>query len=199
MADQIKDGTGKGFLVKVDSENRLLIHSDQNTEEHNISHQFALAYTANTAQTADFLTIGDGETAPMLYVRNDDSDRLINLQLVVFTQNTALLQWRVVRNPVLGTIGANNVHVPVNANFGSDRLAVGTFFNWDESGTEGMTGLTGGDTVVTIYTPAGALAFQLDASIILGPGNSMMLVAKNATGGAVEAAASIRFYYEDIG
>jgi len=198
MAEQIRDGTGKGFLAKVDSENRLLVHADQNSEEHNISHAFARAYIANTADTAPTLTVSNGETINLLYAENSDPDRIINVHDMRVTTDTAGIVVQIIRNPVLGTVGANNAHTPQNLNFQSEQAASGVFHNWDESGTAGITGITGGTVLESHNLRGSNTVFLYESAVLLFQGNSVVMRVINNTGGDVEVAATFRFYYEDV-
>ena len=197
MAEQIRDGTGKGFLAKVDSENRLIVHADQNSEEHNIAHQFARAYIANTADTAPTLTVAsDGNIYDILYAENSDPDRIINIHDIRITTDTAGIVVQVIRNPILGSVGANNAHTPQNTNFQSDLAANGVFHNWDESGDTGITGITGGAVLESHSLRGSNTVFLYESAVLLFQGNSLSLRVINNTGGNVEVAATFRFYYE---
>ena len=100
MAEQIRDGTGKGFLAKVDEQNRLIVHADQNSEEHRVSHDSGRAYIANTADTVNTLTLATGNTYNILYLENSDSDRILNIHDIRVATDTAGAVIIVRRNPI---------------------------------------------------------------------------------------------------
>lgn len=68
MPDQLRDGTGSGYLAKVDSEHRLY------TVNNNVSH---LAHHATTHENAFFLNfetvLPDSNETPVLVFENDDA------------------------------------------------------------------------------------------------------------------------------
>ena len=193
---KIEDGSGKGFLMKVDSEQRALVHADTNTEEHNISHQFGKSFVINTADTANTLTLATGNTYNFMYLENKSADDLVNIQDIRVTVDTAGVVALIVRNSTLGSVSANNVTTPRNLNFGSQNAADGTFHNWDETGTTGIGGLTLGTVLEAHVLGVGSTVFLYDAALLLADSNNIVLRLVNGTGGNVEAAATIRFYYE---
>ena len=198
MAEQIKDGTGSGFLVKVDNENRLLVHSDISTEEHNISHQFGLAFFANTTDTANTLTLATGNTYNLLYLENSDAERIINIERISVSVDTAGVVLVLMKNMILGSVGDNNVHTPVNLNFESQKTASGVFHNWDETGTAGISGLSGGTVLGAQILGVGPQDLSIEASMVLSQSNNLIIRMVNGTGGNVESAVAISFFYEAV-
>ena len=194
----IEDGTGTGNAMKVDSEKRGIIHADTNTEEHNISHQFGKSYVMNSADTANTLTLATGNTYNFMYLQNSSSDDLVNVQDIRVTTDTAGIVALIVRNSTLGTATANNATTPRNLNFGSQNSADGVFHSWDESGTSGIGGLSLGTVLEAHILGVGSTVFLYDAALLLADSNNLTLRLVNGTGGNVEAAATIRFYYESL-
>jgi len=193
----IEDGQGLGYRAGVNENNRLKVSASIFSEEHGSSVK-GDAYFANTADTADTLTLASGNTYNMLYLRNDGNAQRVVIEKILVSAAATGLVMKWTRNPVLGSIGANNTHTPPNVNFGSNRSAVGTFYSWDETGTDGLTGLSGGTTVKTFIVGAGFNVFPIDGAIILGQSNSILISLTNGTGSAIEAECGVRFYYEDL-
>jgi len=192
----IKDGTGTGKMAGVDNANRLKTKAKTNTEEHVVSLEIGNAYFASTVDTANTLTLATGNTYRMLYLKNDSSDTIV-VEKVLSSSDTAGLVLFWTRNPTLGSVGANNVHVPANLNFSSNKTAVGTFHSWDETGTEGISGLSGGTVIQSFITDVGFTVHPIDGAIVIPQGSSMLLSMTNGTGGNVEAEVGVRFFYED--
>jgi hypothetical protein len=191
MSETIKDGTGAGFLAKVDSTNRMLVSANSQSEEHFISSGEGLAYFANSADTADTLTT-TATGGPILYVRNTHAEKQLVVEKILASTDTAGGVFKWIINPILGTIGNNNVHAPVSLNAGKSITPATVAYNWDEVG-DGMTGLTGGTTLKTTIIGAGFTAFPIDSSLILEGGDSIQM---NYTG-AGEFECSIRFFLMD--
>ena len=193
---KIEDGAGKGFIMKIDSQQRALVQADTNTEEHNISHEFGKSFVINSADTANTLTLATGNTYNFLFLQNGSSDDQINIQDIRVTVDTVGIVALIVRNSTLGSVSANNATTPRNLNFGSQNAADGTFHNWDETGTTGIGGLTLGTVLESHILGVGSTVFLYDAALLISDSNNIVLRLVNGTGGNVEAAATIRFYYE---
>lgn len=72
MTTIITDGTGKGFLAKVDGQNRLLTRSTADTryDEASISGE---SFNVNT----EFVSITVGTETPLLYFKNNEPDDIV--------------------------------------------------------------------------------------------------------------------------
>ena len=188
---RIQDGSGNNRYARVNINKRLETSATTQSEEHAISSAEGLAFFANTANTANFLTV-TATGGDLLYLRNDHATKQLVIEKVLVSSDTAGIYviWK--RNPTLGTIGNNNVHAPTILNFGTTVDAQGTFYNWDEVG-DGMTGITGGTIVNTFIVNTGFTAFPIDAAMILEPGNSLVI----STIGAAELSCGVRMFYMD--
>lgn len=171
--DMLKDGTGKGFLAKVNRYNRLSVDSVNITEEQFVSYTDREAYFANTAQTADVLAI-TATGGPVLHISNLSTTNMLFINKIIVTNSVAGTVFKWLRNTVVGTIGNNNVMVPVNANFSSSNTANATCYSWNQVG-DGMTGITNGSIGVSFILGVGTLVLPLDGSIVLGVGNAITL------------------------
>ena len=130
MAIQLESGVGGGaYRAGISARGRLHVDSAASSQEHEISHEDGRAYYANTADTANTLTI-TATGGPVLYIKNTDSTRELIIQKILASTDTAGTVMVLTKNPTLGTIGNANVHTPVNLNFASGNSAVGTFYNW---------------------------------------------------------------------
>jgi len=189
MAIEILDGTGKGYSLKVGPENRAFVDARTFTKEHDKS-QNGDAFIFNTTDTANTLTI-TATGGPILFIQNDNTEKELTIEQILVS-NSAIIECALYRNPVLGTIGNNNIHTPANLNFGSNRSAEATAYNWDEVG-DGMTGLTGGTLVAYFIVPAGITTFNLGGAITMPGGSSFYISLKNAS----EATLVVRGFFEE--
>lgn len=189
MSFIIEDGTGNGYKTKVSSNNKLEVESTVHAKSHIVAMMDEQAYIANTADTAKTLTttITGG---PILYMKSDNSDKQLILEHLRFTTNTAGGILTILRNVTLGTIGNNNIHTPVNLNFGSEKTVTVTAYNWNEVGN-GMTGITGGTIIETFVLPVGLFSINFGGTFILKRTNSIVI---NFEGVIAEITASLHFY-----
>lgn len=197
MEFTIKDGTGNAYEAKVTPKNRLKVLATTQTEEHSASLEDELAFFLNITATADTLTTATGNTYNVLFLQNDSPTGNVVIEKVLASADASggVMGW--IRNPDVGTVGANNDATPVNLNFSSGKDADATCYVWDESGTTGITGITDGTKVKTFIIGAGFTAFPIDGALILGQGDKFLIYFTNTTGGAVEFECGIRFYVDD--
>lgn len=193
---QIKDGTGKGFVAAVNQQNEMLVKAIRATIEHTVSSRDGEAYHAHTATTANTLTISTGETIKMLYLENTSGTLDLVIEKINGSVDTAGVELLYTRNTTLGSVGANNVFEPVNANFSSGKQARATCHSWDETGTAGITGISGGAVITTHILDPGPFFDPIDGFMVLKRGNNIVVTLVNGTGGDIEAEVGIRFYYD---
>lgn len=192
----IKDGTGRGFQMAVNAQNEALVKAIRATIEHTVCSRDGESYVAHTGTTANTLTISTGETIKMLYLENTSGVFDLVIEKITGSTSVALVVLTTTRNSTLGTATANNVFVPVNGNFSSGKQAQALCHSWDESGTTGIGGLTGGTKMTTHILEAGEFEEAIDGSIVLKRGNNIVISIVNGTGGDAECEVGIRFYYD---
>jgi len=192
MADFIKDGTGKGYLAKVNSDKEIAVRANSSPEESIISREKGDAYFANTTDTADTLTM-TATGGVMLYLQNTSRTKTMVLEKILTSATTAggVVKWT--KNMTVTTITNHNTHVPVNLNFKSGNTADATCYSWNETG-DGMTTFTVGTVIKTFITGAGFTAHPIDGAIILGFNDSITINYKPVSG-TPEFECGIRFHY----
>jgi len=135
---QITGGTGNGYAAEVNAENRLATNSVCQSAVHHINHHegkyFTLTITSQATAADD--CIG--------YVQNDDDDDLVISHVYLYCSASTLLS---VKGFDIGTPVGGTAIYPVNCNFGSGNAADGTFQRGND-----ITGLSGGSTVVNLFT-----------------------------------------------
>lgn len=188
---KIEDGIGRGYLVGIDSTNRIETHTATVDEERlgaieGDSFQIGSAIVAFTAAT---------ESA-ILYVKNTSSKNLIierlRLHLGTVTGGTGDWTLATVRNPTAGTIISNATAASVvNINHGSSREPIGLFYR-------GVQGSTFTDGTVTAFPvkSSGDGNILMPLGRILPTGASMGIRLTPPTGTtAANAVALLRAYY----
>ena len=194
MGLQIEDGRGSGRSAGVTPEGNLTTMATSVSEEHETSRLYGLSFIANTTTTAKTLTVVSGNTYNLIYLANTSSTRIMVVQTINSSSNAAGGVFTVVKNPTVGTLSNYNVFTPVNLNFSSGLLAEATCYSWNEVGTAGITGITGGTTVAAFITGAAPLPLAVEGAFII-PQNTSIVVQYTSTG-ATETSACIRFYYD---
>lgn len=192
----IESGIGNGKTARVTINNNLGVSSTSYTKEHRVSKNDELAFFANTTDAANTLTVAAG-TYNMLYLKNTSSIQQIVVSKILSSSSVAggVVFWT--KNPVVGTIGENLTHIPVNLNFSSGKISESLCYTWDETaGVAGITGLSGGTIIKSFITNVGTTIHPIDSSIILSQNDSILISFVSA--GAGEFECGIRFYYDVI-
>jgi len=122
MAETIRDGTGGGYVAKVDSSNRL--HTNAVTlNEQEEALKIGDAYNINTG----IITLTNDSDTPILYVKNNNGSAMhiktIAVGVGATTGGSGINTITVIRNPTAGTIisGATNVDINSNRNYASSN------------------------------------------------------------------------------
>ena len=184
MATTIEDGTGSGFSVKVDGENRLFSRSITESE-FDYAVRKGLSFNVNT----EFLTITGSSETPIMYLKsNEDSDIILSAWFIG-TDNASGTPsrnglMRVYFNPTAGSIISSGTDVtPVNRQGGSSNTIdldvksggdgfTATGFNptsvlFQTQGSNARTfgtvqlALKKGSSVVVTYLPNGAQPVEI--------------------------------------
>lgn len=184
MTNQIKDGTGKGYLAAVSKTNKLLTESTVLSHIHSISNDTGQAYVVTT----NFVSISDTTIFHgVLYIQNNSPTHL-HLELILSGQ-TSITQWKFLRNPITGTIvTTENPANETNLNFISNNVANLTAYEGFEGAT--IAGLSAANWI----TPGGGFPINLGGAILLGPNDSVGFSAKPSVAGTLSM--SIMLYFE---
>lgn len=187
---RLEDGEGSGHEAGVTSAHKLKVEATMHSLEHERSHEHGDAYFANIADTADSLTI-TGTGGPILLIRNDSEQKDLVIRKVLVGTSSANMILKVVRNPLIGSLGNVNVHVPGNLNFASGNAASVSIWNWDEVGN-GITGLTDGTVLNTYIFQSWSRVLPFDDAFILGKNNAIAFECK----GVGELTLGVRFFMQ---
>ena len=169
MATTIEDGTGKGFSVGVDSQNRLFTRSITESEFDKAT-RTGNAYNINTLF---FLVTGSTE-APLLYLKNNE-EKTLTLAAWFFATSGSSSSNGIIKmfpNATSGTIIDSGTDVEaVNRLIGSSNTLDADI----KRGGDGFTA-TGYGTNPVLYQPQGATARGFGTiQIGIEPGSSVVV------------------------
>ena len=156
MPDTIRDGSGKGYLAKVDENLRLFTNSvtEPQSDEAN---EDGDAYNLNTGK----ITLTDAVDTPVMYFKNnEDRDYIIESIAIGLGPTTGgsggIPEVTFIRNPTTGTIIDNTTNVDINSNrnYGSNKTLTADVYK----GATGNT-MTDGVDHIFVYAKADARSF----------------------------------------
>ena len=192
---KIEDGTGEGFQVKVDGNNRIHTQAIVESESLN-SAELGLAYNVSSG-TIPFT--GDGT---LLYVKNNENSDIVVEAIALGNDGggtyTSSLRPSItfVRNPTGGDLitDATAVDFNVNRNFGSTKTLVADTYKGKQGGT-----LTGGDSLGIFQTSQSGRDY-FGINIVIPKGSSLAITATNglASGTANLYCAAIIFLKDPL-
>ena len=150
MAEQIKDGSGKGFLAKVNSSNQLLTRTVEEGEAI-AANKDGNAYNLNTG----IITLTDAVQTPVIYFKNnEDNDFVVEAVVIgIWASDGDGLDMLAtfVRNPTDGTIITStptNVDINSNRNYGTSNTLSADVYK----GATGDTMIDGDDHILVRIT-----------------------------------------------
>lgn len=193
MSEQIIDGTGSGYKLKVGSDNRAQVRA---VTEDEIIHNGELgnSYNWNTG----LITISGDAT--LIYLKNNSSDSLIITDIAIgafdgITHSNAPYI-TVVRNPTGGDLitDATAISMNQNRNFGSSKTADINVYKGKVSGT-----LTGGNDIAILQAAkTGRSFYTIDFLLPKGASIGLKLTANLSSGSASWYAALIGYFKDDL-
>ncbi len=184
--------------ARVDNDGRLRTQSIQESLEAAASRE-GEAFTLATDQGSNrIITFADGDDGPILYVRNNSSTKVMVVDGFTATESGAGLVLYLVKNPILGVLADNEEITPSNRNFSSTNEAEVEGHVWDEVGTTGISGLTGGEEIASFIKSVPAGTLDLKNAVRLGRLDSAYLAYANGTGGPIAASIALRFHMEGL-
>jgi len=195
MATTIEDGTGSGFSVKVDGENRLFSRSITESEfEYSV--RKGSSFNVNT----EFLTITGSSETPIMYLKSNEDKDIILAAWFIGTDNASGTPsrsglMRVYFNPTAGSIISSGTDVtPVNRQGGSSNT-----LDLDvKSGGDGFTA-TGYDSTPVLYQTQGASARAFgNVQLSLKKGSSVVVTYLPNGAQPVEIYTGFQLYISEV-
>jgi len=179
MPDVIKDGTGKGFQARVNTDNELEVKSVQESEAL-FANKIGDAFNINTG----FVVLSNAVDTPVLYLKNTDEKELIIEAVALGMFNsangsaTADVYATFIRNPTTGTIITStptDVDIMSNRNYTSSKTFPGTAYK----GATGDT-MTDGDDHILVRSSTNSRGF-IGINEVLPQGSSFGVKIKPPT------------------
>jgi len=188
---QINDGTGRGYVAKVTSGNRLAVDLDEGALK---AAEGGGLYTVTTTSALPSLTMTSTGGVLMYLENTAGSNKNIVIDEVLVSGSASMI-CSIVLNHVRGTIADETAITPTSSHTAT-ALSAPTGVNawaWDEA-NHGIGGITGGAYVLTtLLGTGGPLVIASGSRFIVAPGGSISVYMKNAG----EGTAAIRFYEVD--
>jgi hypothetical protein len=193
MGFHVDDGTGKGYSVKVDSNNEMLVKSNSASLQHVVSERDGEAYQV----VGDFASVNNA-THTILHIQNTSATKnltvtYIRLQTVDLAGGTAPptanCYWQIGKGTTYSSGGT--AVTPSNVNLASGNTASATCY--DNNAT-----VAGTFVELDRYYPqseADSVTYNKEGSIVLGKDDTLeiRLTADNTSGTAY---ARVSFFYE---
>jgi hypothetical protein len=167
MAEMLRDGTGKGFLGKINGNNRLYTQAVIVSEDQQATKK-GRSYNLNTG----VITLTNSADTPVMYVKNNESIPLhitaIAVGLGPSTDGSGgIPKITVVRNPTAGTIidtTPTDIDINSNRNFSSSSTLNITAYK----GATGDTMTDGTDHIIFFQNSSGRLFATIDEILDTG-------------------------------
>lgn len=195
MAEQIRDGKGRGYLLEVSERNKAQTDAVIQTDDADVSERHGLAFSITTGP----LTLNSTNPHKVLYLKNTNTTRNMYVWVIIVSWNggntnyNRSLYWSWHLGTTAVPTARATAAVAGNINFTSANVAEVITYAWDGTG-DGMEVATvaegGGD-----YLPQGRSTIELHGSAIFGLNDAAVL---SVTGEEVgKFAASARFYFKE--
>ena len=188
---QINDGTGRGYVAEVTSDNRLAVESSGLSEAASAARK-GVCYVSTTGVTADTLTVtATGGT--MIIIKNNSTTESIIIDQVTLSTDNVKARYKEIVDMAIGTIADATTGKAISTQTSSGKKAPVTVYAWDET-NNGVGGLSAGTDLIVAYATTGVTVFDHDGSTVISHGSNFAVGLKNISGGAMEAAVSVRYY-----
>ena len=189
---QINDGTGRGYVAKVTSGNRLAVDLDDGALA---AAEGGGLYTVTTVAGSEASLTMTSTGGVLMYLENTaGSNKNIVIDDVLVSGSASMI-CSIVLNHVRGTIADAVAISPTSSHTGSILSAPAGVNAWvwseDNHGIGGLT--TGTYALTTLLGTGGPVSIASGGRFIVAPGGSLSVYMKNAG----EGTAAIRFYEVD--
>jgi len=195
MPDSIKDGTGKGYVAKVDTENRLHTFDTVQSEEVHVAETHGQTFGVSSGS----VTLTSLNPHLVLYLTNTSSTRWLYVTEIIVSYNGGTTNhnraclFELIKSPGAPTVN-NTAGTIGNLNFASGETAEGTMEFWDGVGN-GMTS-AGGAAVLNHIIAQGATSINPMGLPIMNRGGAIGI---RFTGEEIgDVCVSMRFMYKEV-
>ena len=193
MAQQIEDGAGSGYRVKVNKNNRAETFSISSSQISEVSRRTGQSFII----TSDFVALTTtGSFSGLLYIKNNNSNKDVYIDKIrVCGTGSAMnaMQCKFFKNPTTGTLISDaNDGIAVASDLGSSELFDGLVY---AASGDGKTVTNGTQfSQFTIHLPGHTIQ-EYDGALII-PGGSSMAIAVQP-GAATTACIEVQCFFED--
>lgn len=188
----IQDGSGKGYLAKVNSENRIETVAITFPEVAHISAEDQQAYVV----ASDFVSLTTtGSFNGIQYIKNTSTTKNLHVERIrVCSSEAGHIQCKLIKNPTTGTLISDaNEGTKVNSNFSSNNLFQGLTY---AASADGKTITDGTQSSNFIIKSPGHTIQDYQGALILGPSDSLALVCKPSA--TTVLCSEMQVYFEDM-
>jgi len=189
---QINDGTGRGYVAEVTSDNRLAVESSGLSEAASAARKGA-CYVSTTGVTSETLTV-NATGGPMLFIKNDSTTESIVIDRVTISSDNVKLFYKEQLGLTVGTVAQANAGTAISTQTSSSKVAPVSISAWDGSSGNAISGLSAGSDITIAYLTTGVTELSHDGSTVVSPGSNFAVGLKNVSGGTLKAIVSVRFY-----
>jgi hypothetical protein len=192
----LDDGKGTGKKVQINDVNQMKVRSTTHSEEHFASQDEGEAYLVSSSQVLGIptLTFANTNVGDVLTIRNTGTVNMV-ITTILASASAAGGIMTVYKNRIFGTLTQNTAVDAKNLNFGSAKIATSEIDVWDETNSNGIQGLTGGD-LMRAQILGTREVIVTNGSVIIPQGKSMTINFSNNTGGTIEFECGFRFYFD---
>lgn len=179
MGLQIEDGKGRGYLLEVDSSNRVRAAAVVRKEIVAVSDTNGKAFIAET----NFTTTGTNQI--FFYLKNDDTALNLHINRIIMNtdSNTMFHLYK-----ATGVPSGGSTVTPTNLNFNSSEAATVTCL-----GAASITGLSTTKLHHARMLASDTMMVEWSGAIILGNGDA---IAIECTTNTTAATCSVEFYFD---
>ena len=190
MPDTIRDGTGKGYLARINSDNQLITRATA------VPQHLKAATDGNYYEvTTGKVTLTDALETWLIYVKNDNANNMVMVIDRMFYDTWTSTggsgadgTMEYYKNPTI--TGGTDV-VPNSTNFTNQEAAVGTF-------KKSLTTMTGTEWWTGYLTDKVSFALE-EGRFCLPPGASFGISVAAPTGNTnMDISINLGFYYLDV-
>lgn len=180
----IKDGTGKGYSVKVNSDNQMETYTVAEPKSSYVSNAKGSSYLL---ATGGFISITSGESA-VFYIKYT-GEKLLHIDSIRSCGNQSQ-KWRMYKDSTGGTITSGAAAVKGNANLTSSNSLSATVLK----GADGLT-VTGGSVMENWINNMGHSIEDYQGAVIMGKDDVIVLTCEVDT--AADVCVRVLCYEEE--
>jgi hypothetical protein len=173
MAEQIQDGTGKGYLTKVNADNRMETFSIVEARVADVAANNGKAFLLSSGFVSLTTTASFNG---LMYVKNNSDEKLFIDKIRTCSDGSGSVQLEIIANPTTGTLisDANNSN-KLSSNMGSSEIFDGLSY---AASADAKTDTDGDNLSQFINRSPGHSVQNYQGSLVLPKGSAIAIQAK---------------------